>query len=343
MDNDQKQIVKAIEILNAQQNPGLVLFKFGFYLSLLLMGLGFGSLLVFRVVRESRWMKKQRQMAGRSFPVVAAGFLLVNPRPVYGFFGFGDIVFDPTSYGSLAHIWSQDISNGAKLAATYNQTVKIVENGLQMYKLAYAMAQRVQNKQVWQLAAFSVGNEIAQSHYNETINFNAVMNGDVLNAGHAWHQSTRYGTDAGYLGAQHRPNSSRMAEFATIQLLDQTSQRCASILANYKQTQDANQQPKTSCKAIPLTPVTPRMHGRWSERLIRRADSGADADASQRQPAGLSGRAATLEAKVKHDQLADEQNWYAEQASERASSPALLDPVQTAAMHRRLHRALGEI
>ena len=47
MDNDQKQIVKQLKYLNAQQNPGLALFKFGFYLSLLLMGLGFLSMLVF--------------------------------------------------------------------------------------------------------------------------------------------------------------------------------------------------------------------------------------------------------------------------------------------------------
>lgn len=47
MDNDQKQIVKQLKYLNAQQNPGLVLFKFGFYLALLLMGLGFLSMLVF--------------------------------------------------------------------------------------------------------------------------------------------------------------------------------------------------------------------------------------------------------------------------------------------------------
>ena len=277
-------------------------------------------------------MKKQNRWLAASILVVAGGFLLINPRPVYGMLGFGDIVFDPTSYGSLAHIWTQDISNGAKLAATFNQTVKIVENGLQMYRIAYAMEQRVQNKQVWKLAAFSVGNEMAQSHYNETVNFSAVMNGDVLNAGQAWHQSTRYGTDGGYLGANTASNSSRMAQFATMQLLDQTSQRCASILANYKQTQEDNQQPEdklqsdafdaSDAKNASVAVLNILSGGQIQVRTQTRANGNLQACMAEQ---------ATLEAKLKHDQLADEQNWYAEQAGERASSPALLDPVQTAA------------
>ena len=60
------------------------------------------------------------------------GYLAVNPQRMYALFGFGDIVFDPSSYASLGKIWSQDISNGAKLAETYNQTVKIVKNGLEL-------------------------------------------------------------------------------------------------------------------------------------------------------------------------------------------------------------------
>ena len=44
-------------------------------------------------------------------------------------------------------IWNQDVSNGAKLAQTYNQTVKIVKNGIDTYNLAMQMSQRVQNKQ----------------------------------------------------------------------------------------------------------------------------------------------------------------------------------------------------
>ncbi len=89
--------------------------------------------------------------------LLGIGYLAINPQPMYAIFGMGDIVFDPSSWTNLGHIWSQDISNGAKLIQTYNQTVKIVQNGLQMYSLAMQMSRRVQDKGVWKMAAFAVG------------------------------------------------------------------------------------------------------------------------------------------------------------------------------------------
>jgi hypothetical protein len=91
--------------------------------------------------------------------LLGIGYLAVNPQPLYAIFGVGDVVFDPTTYATIGEIWDQDISNGAKLVETYNQTVKIVENGLQMYNLAMAMSQRIENKSVWKMAAFRVGDE----------------------------------------------------------------------------------------------------------------------------------------------------------------------------------------
>jgi hypothetical protein len=262
--------------------------------------------------------------------LLGIGYLAVNPPRLYAIFGFGDVVFDPTSYATLGHIWSEDISNGAKLMQTYNQTVKIVKNGLQMYNLAMQMSQRVQNKNVWEMAAFAVGNEVTQSHYNETINFNAVMNGDVLNAGHAWQQSTLYGGNAGYLGTSTPAYSNRMSEFATIQLLDQTSQRCATILANYKSTQDANQAAEdklysdtldqSDAKNSMVAVLNILSGGHMHAQTQAKANGNLQACLAEQQ---------TLQAKVQRDKLADEQIWYADIAAARASSPALLDPTLT--------------
>lgn len=263
--------------------------------------------------------------------VLGMGYLAVNPQPILALFGFGDIVFDPSSWASLGEIWSQDISNGAKLVQTYNQTVKIVENGLQMYALATQMAQRVQNKNVWRMAAFAVGDEVAQQHYNETINFNAVMNGDVLNAGRAWHDSTLYGGNAGYLGTVTATNSRRMAEFATIQMLDATSQRCAQILGNYKQIQDTNQNAEdklesdtldqSDAKNAMVSVLNVLSGGNIHLRTQEKANGNLQACLAEQN---------TLQAKVQRDKLADEQNWYSDIAAARAGSPALLDPNATA-------------
>ena len=211
--------------------------------------------------------------------------------------------------------------------------MKIVQNGLQAYQLAMAMAQRAQNKQVWKMAAFGVGNEETQNHYNETVNFNAVMNGDVLNAGRAWHDSTRDGGNAGYLGNVTTQNSSRMSGFATLQLLDQTSQRCAAILASYKQTQDQNQGAEdqlntdtfdqSDAKNSMVAVLNVLSGGRIHLQTQEKANGNLQACLAEQQ---------TLQAKLQRDRLADEQQWYSDMAAAKASTPALLDPDQTAAI-----------
>lgn len=77
--------------------------------------------------------------------LIGIGYLAINAPPAYAVFDFGDVVFDPSSWATLGHIWTEDISNGAKLVQTYNETVKIVKDGLQVYNLAMQMSQRVQN------------------------------------------------------------------------------------------------------------------------------------------------------------------------------------------------------
>jgi hypothetical protein len=277
-------------------------------------------------------MKTKRKWIIAAPLLLGSGFIAINPQRLHAFLGFGDIVFDPSSYAAIGEVWSQDISNGAKLAQTYNQTVKIVKNGLDTYNLAMAMSQRVQNKGVWMQAAFAVGNEVTESHYNETVNFNAVMNGDVLNAGHAWHQSTLSPGNAGYLGTRQAADSNRMSQYATIQLLDQTSQRCAQILANYKSTQDANQQAEDKLKSDALD----MSDAKNSMVAVLNVLSGGHLHANTQAKASGNLQAcyaeqATLQAKVQRDRLANEQLWYRDIAAARASTPATLDPTMTAA------------
>jgi len=264
--------------------------------------------------------------------VLGCGYLAVNPQPMYAIFGMGDVVFDPTSYAQFTKIWGEDVSNGVKLAQTYNQAVKIVSNGLQLYNLSMQMAQRVQNKSIWKTAAFAVGEEIAQTHYNETINFNAVMNGDVLHAGQAWHQSTFNAGNGAYLGNATPGNSSRMAQFATIQMLDQTSARCAQILANYKSTQDANQAAanklvndtfdQTDAKNSMVAVLNVLSGGHIHLQNQQQANGNLQACLAEQQ---------TLANKVQRDQLAEGQSWYFDAAYARANTPGQIDPAGTAA------------
>ena len=275
--------------------------------------------------------KFQKKWIAATAMVVGAGHLLINPEPMYAIFGLGDVVFDPTSYARFGEIWGQDISNGAKLAQTYNQTVKLVANGLQLYQIAHAMEQRVQNKRVWMEAAFAAGNEVTEQHYNETVNMNAVMNGDVLHAGQAWHQSTLNAGNGGYLGSSTATNSRRMSEYATIQLLDQTSQRCATILANYKSTQDLNLDAESKLDSD----VFDQSDAKNASVALLNVLSGGQIHIRNQNKANGNLQACMaeqhmLEGKIQRDRIADEQRWYADISNEQANAPALLDPDTTA-------------
>ena len=159
----------------------------------------------------------------------------------------------------------------------------------------------------------------------------AIMNGDVSHAASAWHQSTLSAGNAGYLGTATPTNSNRMSEYATIQLLDQTSQRCAQILANYKSTQDANQEAEDKL----YTDTLDQSDAKNSVVAVLNVISGGHLHLNTQAKAQGNLQACmaeqhTLEAKVQRDRLAAEQLWYSDIAAARASSPATLDPAMTA-------------
>lgn len=172
---------------------------------------------------------------------------------------------------------------------------------------------------------------MAQQHYNESINFSAVMNGDALNAGRAWQESTRYAGNAGYLGNVNAANSRRMSEFATIQMLDATSKRCSAILANYKRSQDVNKVAEdklesdafdqSDAKNATVSVLNVLSGGAIHVRTQEKANGNLQACLAEQK---------TLEAKLVRDKLADEQLWYGDIARARANSPAMLDPSATA-------------
>ena len=273
-------------------------------------------------------IKKQLRKRWYLAPLVLAlVFVALNPIRLYAIFGFGDIVFDPSSYAAIGKIWESDLSNGVKLAQTYNETVKIVENGVKAYDLAFAMSQRIQNKNLWKMAAFTIGDEYTQRHYHESIPFSEVMNGNLTSAASAWKQSTLDAGDAGYLGAATPNSSRRMAEYATLAMLDQTSTRCAEILANYKQTQDANQAAEEQLDVATYSNEATKnavnsllnvMTGH-SLRLNTQEKANGNLQACLAEQN-------TLQAKIQRDKLAEEQSWYASVASARATQPVTQDP-----------------
>lgn len=272
-----------------------------------------------------------RRIRSRKVIIVA----LIAAVPAYGLWGIGDIVFDPTSYAQFANIWQEDVSTGIKLANTYNETLKIVKNGLQLYALEQQMAQRVESKNDWIMTSFALGNEYTQQHYNESVNMSGVMNGDYLNAAHGWNQATYNAGNGAYLGASTPATSTRMSEYASIQLIDQTSTRCATILAQYKASQDANAPAEKSLSDDAFSTANAK---NYMTAVLNIMSGGSihlntQAKANGNLQACLAEQQ-TLASKIERDKLAAEQDWYAGVAAAKARTNTGLDPDKTLQVNR---------
>lgn len=190
-----------------------------------------------------------RRGKGIGILVAALVVALAIPQPTYALFGFGDIVFDPTSYATLGNIWSQDVSNATKLVETITQLQKIYGNALQMYTLSQQMAVRVQNKNTWITAATGAANNFTQNRYGETVNWSAVMNGDPVHAAAAYTNATTRLSPNIDLSNETLGSSYHLANLASVESMDGTHQACLQVVAQYRANQQSNQSAFASLNA----------------------------------------------------------------------------------------------
>jgi hypothetical protein len=110
---------------------------------------------------------------------ILAALLLVLVQPAKAILGFGDIVFDPSSYATLGKIFTSDASVLQKTIQTFNETVKIYTNALQMYQLAMAMSQHFSHPQKasWMTVAQTAANDYTRNSYGETVLWPQMVNG----------------------------------------------------------------------------------------------------------------------------------------------------------------------
>lgn len=155
---------------------------------------------------------------------------------------FGGIVFDPSAYATLGHIWKEDISTGAKLIKEYNQLVKIYTTSAQLYAMSVATAQMVSHPQRMAMMAVvpAFMNNATQNRYGETINWPVAMNGRIGFAANSWNQSTLALAPNPYLAAEHLGSSYLLARLASVDATDGASIRCTKILSQYNLNQQQN-------------------------------------------------------------------------------------------------------
>lgn len=186
-----------------------------------------------------RSFKRLVQLSGAGFVVL----VLALAQPAFALFGFGDIVFDPSSYATLGHIWEQDISNYAKMAETVTQLESIYANGLQVYNLANAMSHGFSgaNKAEWATIAQMAVADYTQDQYGENRVWSSAVSGNPNQVGAAWKMATLALNNGTYLATQTPGASPGLARLASVEAIDGSSAKCLATISQYRGNSLANQ------------------------------------------------------------------------------------------------------
>jgi hypothetical protein len=173
---------------------------------------------------------------------VLGGLTILFPKPAAAIFGFGDIVFDPSNYAVLGKIFTSDASLLAKTIQTYNETVRIYENGLNLYNEAKYMSLRFSQAQrmSWRTLAQSAVNDFTRNRYGETVNWPAMVNGRPELASAAWTAATVPVTHGSYLSSETLGSSRLLAHLASVETQDGSAAKCLSTIAQYRQNAAMN-------------------------------------------------------------------------------------------------------
>jgi hypothetical protein len=153
--------------------------------------------------------------------LVGGGLLLLTATPSFALFGFGDIVFDPTSYASLV-----------QQATTALNQLKTIESNIAHFSF----------KQQWQTTLNAMKNANVKDMFGETSGMSAAINSNSPTTSlTAWTAATVpvNGSTASYLAGQN-PGSTQLSQLAMIELSDSTSPDCLTAVGQYRAIRTQN-------------------------------------------------------------------------------------------------------
>ena len=157
----------------------------------------------------------------RRWLVGAGTVLLLTATPSFALFGIGDIVFDPTSYGSL-------VQQLTTLQMQYNT----VKNNLTHFSF----------KQQWQTTLHALENVNVANMFGETAGMSIALNTNSPSASStAWRAATITINSSvpSYLAGQSLGNA-RMSQLAMIETADSVSPACLTAVGQYRAARSEN-------------------------------------------------------------------------------------------------------
>ena len=159
--------------------------------------------------------------------IIGVAALLLAATPGFALFGIGDIVFDPTSYGSL-------VQQLTTLEMQYNT----VKNNLVHFSV----------KQQWQTALHTLENVNVANMFGETAGIQIALNSNAPGTSvTAWKVATlaMNGNAASYLQSQSL-GGTRMSQLAMVETSDAVSPDCLTAVGQYRSGRTTNATANTS-------------------------------------------------------------------------------------------------
>jgi hypothetical protein len=189
--------------------------------------------------------RSKRSRRKRGVTIVAAGlvvgvFSLVTPA--LAIFGFGDIVFDPSSYAALGEIMSSNASVLTKTIEIMTQTIKIAEDGFATLQIAQDMAVMMKDKSAMKTKSFKAIDGFTANKFGGTTDWDAALSGDLTKVAGAWKKSTVEVKDADTDPlANEGSESNRLASLNTLEAMDRAAAVCMSTIGQAHQNTNANE------------------------------------------------------------------------------------------------------
>ncbi len=153
--------------------------------------------------------------------LIGGGLLLATATPSFALFGFGDIVFDPSSYAELL----------TQSATAYNQ-LKTIENNIIHFSF----------KGIWTTSLNQMEHANVKNLFGETDGVADALNtGSHAAADLAWSNATTAvdATGVAYI-AKLAPASSQRSQLAMIEMSDSVSPDCMNAVGAYRAARTAN-------------------------------------------------------------------------------------------------------
>ncbi len=165
--------------------------------------------------------------------LIGGGLLLLTATPSFAIFGFGDVVFDPTSYASL-------VSQLTTMQTQYN----MLKNNVTHFSL----------KQQWQSALTALEHVNVRNLRGETNGMTLAFNSDSPAASStAWTSATvpiGSGTSS-YLQGQ-AAGSAQLSQLAMVEMSDSISPACITAVGQYRAARTQNASSVSSLAAQQL-------------------------------------------------------------------------------------------